>query len=147
MADGDNDVRVEIYRHFAEIGSAPTHVDIAHELDLEPAEVEGSYRRLADDHVIVLAPGSPYIWMANPFSAVPTPFAVQSGDQRWWGNCIWDALGILALVGRDGEVRTSCPDCGEALTVSVADGRVPHDHRVVHYSIPAARWWDDIGLT
>jgi hypothetical protein len=36
--------------------------------------------------------------MANPFSAVPTPFLVRSGDRSWYGNCIWDALGIPAML-------------------------------------------------
>lgn len=147
MNEIDNDVRAEIYRHFVDAGVAPTYLDIAQAVHVDPADALAAFRRLADDHVIVLAPGSTYIWMANPFSAMPTDFTVRAGGRQWWGNCIWDALGIVALLGEDAEVSTSCPDCGESLTVSVVDGRVGHDHRVVHYSIPAARWWDDIGAT
>lgn len=147
MGGIDNDVRVEIYRHFLEAGVAPTYADVAGSLGLEPGAVLGAFRRLADDHVIVLAPGSTYIWMANPFSAIPTTFTVRAGEREWWGNCIWDAFGIAAVVGEDAEVTTVCPDCGEPLLVSIAGGRIGHDHRVVHYSVPAARWWDDIGDT
>jgi hypothetical protein len=148
MAQGiDNDVRVEIYRRFLNEGVAPTHLDIAEDLDVSPAETEAAFRRLADDHHIVLAPGSPYIWMANPFSAIRTAFTVRSNEREWWGNCIWDSLGILALAGRDGEVETSCPDCAERLTVTIVDGEIQHDDYIVHFSVPATHWWDDIGST
>lgn len=147
MDGADDDVRVEIYRHFLEAGVAPTYADVAGSLGLEPSDVLAIFRRLADDHVIVLAPGSTYIWMANPFSAIPTTFTVRAAGREWWGNCIWDAFGIVAMIGEDAEVYTSCPDCGDALAVRVVGGRVGHDHRVVHYSVPAARWWDDIGDT
>jgi hypothetical protein len=147
MGEIDNEVRVEIYRHFLDAGTAPTYVEIADALDLTPMDALASFRRLGDDHVIVLAPGSTYIWMANPFSAIPTTFIVRAGGREWWGNCIWDSFGIAAMVGVDAEVSTSCPDCGEPLAISVVGGRVGHDHRVIHYSVPAARWWDDIGAT
>ena len=143
----DAQVRVAIFKHFLEHGSAPTHHDIAGELDLQTGEAEAAFRRLHDDHTIVLAPGSPYIWMAHPFSAVPTAFRTRAGSQEWWGNCIWDSLGIAAMVGRDAEVATTCPDCGEPIVLKVREDEIHHADEVVHYSIPAARWWDDIGAT
>jgi len=60
--------------------------------------------------------------MAEPFSAVPTSFLVRSGTRQWWGNCIWDALAILALVGTDGSVFTACPHSGQPLVVSATKG-------------------------
>lgn len=143
----DADVRVAIFRHFLEHGSAPTHHDIAEEVGIATGEAEAAFLRLHDAHTIVLAPGSPYIWMAHPFSGVPTAFRARAGSQEWWGNCIWDALGIIAMSGRDGRVETTCPDCGESLSIDVRDGEVRHHDEVVHYSIPAARWWEDIGAT
>jgi hypothetical protein len=114
---------------------------------MPPADVLASFRRLADAHVIVLAGGSPYIWMANPFSAIPTPFRVTARGRSWWGNCIWDSLGIVAMMGGEGSVTTHCPDCSEPLEVVVSDGSVSHGDYLVHYSVPAARWWDNIGDT
>lgn len=142
----DRQVRLEVYRGFVEDARPPSPDEIARSLGHPQIEVEGALRRLADGHVLVLAPGTPYVWMANPFSAIPTPFRVESGDSRWWGNCIWDALGILAAVGRDGMVSASCPDCGEPLTIEVTDGAVAGDEAIVHYALPAAQWWDDIGF-
>jgi Alkylmercury lyase len=86
--------------------------------------------------------------MANPLSAVPTPFRVLTDDGRsWWGNCIWDGLGILAMVGSDGIVDTTCPDCGERVEFRVENGRLQPVDAVIHFAVPAARWWDNIGFT
>ena len=84
--------------------------------------------------------------MANPFSAVPTAFTVESSGKSWYGNCIWDALGILAVMGSDGRVSTWCPDCGESVETVVRSSRVSGDG-IVQYSVPARSWWDDIGFT
>jgi hypothetical protein len=54
-------------------------------------------------HMLVLEPTGE-ILMANPFSAVPTPFLAEVGGRRWFGNCIWEALGIIATLHADGRV-------------------------------------------
>ena len=87
--------------------------------------------------------------MANPLSAVPTPFVVETpgttGRRGWYGNCIWDALGVIAMLQNDGRVLASCGCCGESMTVSVRHGEVESNPPgVVHFAIPAKRWWDDI---
>jgi hypothetical protein len=142
----DNALRLEVYRFFVNYGRAPVSAELASSVDATPSEVEDGLRRLADDHLVVLAPGSAYIWMANPFSAVTTDFKVHSQGRDWYANCIWDSFGILAIVGGDGTIATHCPDCSQPLQVEVRDGQVLQDH-LVHFSVPAARWWDDIGFT
>ena len=139
-------VRADVYRFFVEHGRAPVAAEIANDLGEDQTAVEESLRRLADNHLLVLAPGTPYIWMANPFSALPTPFSVQASGRTWYGNCIWDALGIVAVLGGDGAASTWCPDCGDVLRVEIADGGVVSGQGVAHYAIPAFRWWDDIGF-
>jgi hypothetical protein len=104
-----------------------------------------AYRQLADAHVYVLEPGDPSrLRMANPFSAVPTSFRVTAPGRHYFGNCIWDALGIVSLVGGDGQVESSCPDCGDPLMLSVANRHLAVTEGVAHFSVPAARWWEDI---
>jgi hypothetical protein len=127
----------------------PTASEIAVTLNVATEEIEASLGRLADGHVLVLAPGTPYVWMANPFSAIPTPFEVQVGERRYFGNCIWDALGIPACLHTDGTIRTRCPDCAEPMSLQVRDGSLEEAERsaLIHFSVPAARWWDDIGAT
>jgi hypothetical protein len=144
----DRDVRLAIYRSVVEAGRPPTAPGLADVLGLPTDEIESSFRRLADGHVIVLAPGTPYLWMASPFSAIPTPFEVEVGDRRYFGNCIWDALGIPACLHADARIRTFCPDCSEPLSLDVRDGAL--DGRVegvIHFAVSAAHWWDDIGST
>jgi hypothetical protein len=85
--------------------------------------------------------------MALPFSAVATDFRVEAGNRSWYANCAWDGLGILAALACDGLVATHCPDCGEAFGLVVRDGRLEPSDCVVHFVVPAARWWDDIVYT
>lgn len=146
-AEIDVEVRRLVYDRFIIQASAVPRDEIARELELTEQQVATSLRRLAEAHMLVLQPVSGQVLMANPFSAVPTAFRVVSGEKRWWGNCIWDALGILAMTGRDGAVQTSCPDCGEALRCAVAGGELVEAEGVVHFAVPANRWWEDIVYT
>ena len=82
--------------------------------------------------------------MAEPFSAVPTAFAVEVGTQKWWGNCIWDALGIPAMLKQDARVVTACGCCNEAMTLEVRDGQLLKAPGVVHLAIPPREWWNDV---
>jgi Alkylmercury lyase len=144
----DAEVRLWIYRHFVDIGRAPVPMEIAARFHLTPNEVELILHRLQSEaDALVLIPGSPYIWMAEPFSAVPTSFLVRSGDRQWWGNCIWDALAILALLGIDGSVATACPYSGQPLLVTVTKQSLVHAPGVVHFAVAARDWWRDIGFT
>ena len=142
----DNDVRASVYRYFVENGRPPVAAEIAGDLDARPVEVESALHRLHEAHLLVLAPGTPYVWMANPLSALPTPYRVAVGEKRFWANCIWDGLGTVAMLGGTGRVVARCGDCAQELSLEVRDGDlVPTDH-VVHYAVPAAHWWDDIGF-
>jgi hypothetical protein len=142
----DRDVRIFVYRSFLDAEGPPTVEETAEALGLPQAEVEASYLRLDEQHVIALEPGTLDIWMANPFSARPTPFRVTVGERSFWGNCVWDALGIPAMLHSDGRVETSCADCNEPMTLEVAGGRLRADG-VAHFAVPAGQWWDDIGHT
>ena len=144
----DSEIRLWIYHHFVETGRAPTPVEIAASFQLTPGEVENRLRRLQDEaDALVLLPGSPYIWMAEPFSAVPTSFIVRSGTRAWWANCIWDALAILVLIGTDGSVSTACPHSGQPLVVSATRRGLEEAQGIVHFAVPARDWWRNIGFT
>ncbi len=142
----DRSLRVEVYRFFVERGRPPVPGELAESLSVTSHAAEASLRRLADARVVVLAPGTPYIWMANPLSALPSPYEVQAQGRTWWGICVWDAFGIIAMLGGDGTVRSRCPDCGEQLEMRVQDGRLDREDYIAHYAVPAAHWWDDIGF-
>ena len=133
MDDADLGLRNRIYREFAETGRPP-------EADPE------ALLRLHDAHALVLGEDG-RIRMLNPFSLVPTPHRVQAGGRWWYGNCAWDALGIVAALGGNGRHETSCPDCAEPIALDVRDGELHGDGAFFHLAVPAARWWDDIVFT
>ena len=144
----DSEIRLWIYQYFVDTGRASSPIEIAARFQPAPADVEQRLRRLQEEaEALVLLPGSSYIWMAEPFSAVPTSFRVRSGARHWWGNCIWDALAILALIGTDGSVSTACPHSGQPLLLSVTRGRLADAQGIVHFAVPARDWWRDIGFT
>jgi hypothetical protein len=143
----DLGVRQAVYDGFITAGRALQADEIAQRLDAGEPAVRAALRRLADSHSLVLQPSSGEVLMANPFSAVPTAFAVSSQGRSWWGNCIWDGLGILAMVTADGSVTTACPDCGEAMTVTVESGKVSGGQGVAHFAVPARSWWEDVVFT
>jgi Alkylmercury lyase len=148
MNDLDNRVRLHIYERFLAEGRPPTTVETAEALGIPTDESEVAYRRLEQGRVIVLAPGTTNVWMANPLSAVPTRFRVVTDDGRSsWGNCVWDGLGVLAMLGFDGTVDSSCPDCGEKIAFRVEDGELQPVDAVIHFAVPAARWWENIAFT
>lgn len=140
-------VRLHLYRRFLDDGRPPSVAEAAESLGRPEGDVAEAYRRLADGHVIVLEPGGLDVWMANPLSARPTSFRVEVGDRAYWGSCAWDALGIPPMLARDGVVRSECPDCGEPIALEVRDGGLLQDDAVAHFSVPASRWWEDIGYT
>jgi hypothetical protein len=140
-------VRLQVYAHFVTTGRAPTNQEVASALSCSFSEVQDAYRRLAAGKAMVLQT-SGEVLMAEPFSAVPTPFIVEIGAQSWWGNCIWDALGIAAMLGQDARVVTACGCCSEAMTLEVRDGILRRPYAgVVHFAIPARAWWTDVVFT
>ena len=138
-------VRLFVYDHFVKTTRAPELAAIVEGVKAKAAAVTTALKTLADQHALVLAPASTSIWMAHPFSAVPTPYPVDAGGRRYWANCAWDAAGILSLVG-DGESRTRCADCGGELSMAVRDGRI-HGEGVVHYAVPPRRFWENVAFT
>jgi hypothetical protein len=144
----DSDVRLHIYETFVGEGQPPAVPETAEALGISVDQAADAYRRLAADHVIVLEPGTLDIWMANPLSARPTSFRVRTDEGgEYFGSCVWDSPGVLAMLGTDGTVSTVCHDCDEPLTLEVRRGKLQPIEAVAHFAVPASRWWDDIGFS
>jgi hypothetical protein len=143
-----NDVRVELYRYFIDEQRAPEAGEIANRLDMPLGSVASALRDLAQADVIAFAPNTEDVWLAHPFCATRAPFKVEVDERRWEAICVWDALGILVVVESDGSVSTSCPDCAEGMVLEIADGEiVAPSGSLVHFGVPASRWYEDIGFT
>lgn len=144
----DTDVRLHILTHLLSRGAPPSTAETAAALQLTEADAQAAYDRLAAGRVIVLEPGTHDVLMAAPLSGVPTRHVARMADgQSHYGNCVWDALGVIAMLGADGDLVTSCPDCDAPLELSVRGGALQPSTAVVHFAVPAARWWEDVVFT
>jgi hypothetical protein len=143
----DRDVRLCVYRRFVGDGRPPGLGGLADELGLPPEEAEASFRRLEAGHVLVFAPGTLDVWMANPLSAVPTDFWVETPRGGFWGTCVWDGFGVVAMLGGDGVVFTHCPCCNDPMELRVSRSELQPVEGVAHFAVPARHWWDNIGYT
>lgn len=140
-------VRRAVLETFAR-GGTPTRLSVAQALGVDYAEVVASYRTLAAAHVIVPDADTGEVWMAMPFSAVPTEFRVVVGERSVWANCVWDAFGVAAALHADVGFVTRCPASNQPVRAGVRQGVAFADAgAVAHVAVPAAQWWDDIGYT
>jgi hypothetical protein len=147
MMDFDTRVKVAIYRHFAETAQRPSPEMIAGALASDVDSVIAAFARLRGQRVLALEADGRSIRMAPPFSGVPTQHVAQVDDMRYYANCAWDTLGVIAALQRTGEVHSRCEQSKEPLLLKVGpDGPEPSDW-LFHCLVPAAKWWEDIVFT
>ena len=144
MPEFDRRVRQHVYEVTLGRGYPPTLAEAAASLDVPVSNIREACERLAQAHMLVLQRGSREILMASPFSAVPTTFRVELEAFSCFGNCIWDALGIPAMLRTDAWIETICPDCDASLSLSILNGALQPSEGIVHFALPARRWWEDI---
>jgi len=125
----------------------PSHEELQARLGVSESELDRAFDALSDEHGVVLHPGTRRVWAIHPFSLAPTPFVVESGSKKWWGNCAWCSLGIAALAGGSCDITTTLGAEGEQVRVTVADGRLSRSDLVVHFPIPMTRAWDNVVYT
>ena len=116
----DEDVRVAVYRRYAETGLEPTVAWLAGELGTNEEAVRTRLRRLAEQRHVVLGPDD-RILMAHPFASIPMGFAVMGDHTLWWGGCAWDSFALPHLVPGEPAVlvSTTCPNCRRPLAWTV----------------------------
>ncbi len=141
------DVRIHVFREAAATARVPQAPEISRALGRSEPDVRAALHRLAEGKVLILAPNDGNIWAANPFCAVPSGFRVETAQKRYWGICIWDALGIAAALDSNAVITATCGDCGDRMTLEIRDRRLVRNEGVVHFAIPAHHWWDNIGFT
>ncbi len=142
----DGRLRQYIYRQFVHETKAPTVAQMAAALSVPLRKLKAGLQRLAQSHAFVLQENGE-LWRAAPFSAVPTTFPVQIGKRSWWANCIWDALGIPAMLHQDARIPASCGCCNTEMTLNVKKGRLAGPKAIIHIAVPARHWYDDIVFT
>jgi Alkylmercury lyase len=145
--DNDIQVKLAVYRHFAETGRRPEVEEVAEAIGSQVGDIVEAYTRLLAQRVLALEADGSSIRMAPPFSGVPTQHVVKAGGKEYFANCAWDALGVPSALHLPGEVYSRCEQSGEPLLLKVGlDGPEPSKW-LFHCHVPAARWWDDIVFT
>jgi len=138
--------RIFIYAHVADVGIPPTSAEIAEHFQITPDEARQRVVSLGATKRIVSSGGE--IWMAGPFSALPTRFRVHGPSVSWWANCAWDMLGIPASLSVSARIHASCACCDESVGIDVDAEEGPREEvGIVHILLPARRWYEDIGFT
>ena len=141
------EVKLAIYRHFAEVGRAPDPEVVAERVGAKVDAVRTAYRKLQQQRVLLLHEDDSSIRMAPPFSGVPTQHLVESGGVNYFANCAWDSLGIPVALHKTAVIRSRCEQSLEPLVMDVGlNGPGPTDW-VYHCQVPAAQWWDDLVYT
>jgi hypothetical protein len=121
----DHAIRYYIYTTFRNKSRPPTTWGTTDHFANTVAQVEDSFERLADAHQIALTPESSSIWMANPFSSVPTNDYLKADGKRYWCNSAWDVLGISLILDRNaiGYLQCGCEECDEKLVIHFHPGK------------------------
>lgn len=146
--DIDTEVKLTIYRITADTGIIPDAATVARSTNLTEDEVRGAFGRLHARRLLVPEPGDPSrVRMAPPFSGIPTAFPVEALGRQYYANCVWDAYGVAAALHADATIPAQDGCSGEPLTLEVRDGEPILHPYVVHFAVPAARWWENIVYT
>lgn len=140
-------IRAFVYLHFAETTQPPLVEETASRFSLTHEQAVSAYEELHQRHSFLLQPGTHNILMANPFSAVETPFKVHANDKTYFANCAWDSLGIPAALHADAEIEAACAQSGERIHLSVTSGQVQESDALVHFLVPFRNWYNDLTFT
>lgn len=107
-------VRAAAFRALLTAGRPISAADLAEWLRISDAEVQAALEQL-DRHGKVRRDDEGQLVGSCGLSVVPSRHELQTGGQRFWTWCAYDAVGILGALRADGTVRS----------ISAATGRPP----------------------
>jgi hypothetical protein len=142
----DGRVRLFVYRNLLNRERCPTIAELARGLRTTVAKVRASLTRLSESHAFMTQEDGE-LWRAAPFSCIPTGFPVTVGKKSWFGNCIWDALGIPAMLNKDARIGAACSCCNLDMPVEIRHGRLRAGEGIIHIAVPARLWYQDVVFT
>ncbi len=143
----EEDVRLAVYRSFADHGRPPDVEALAAHLGTGVAEIGAALAALhAARHVVLDPADRGRVVMAHPFAAVPLGFSAMGARTLWWGGCAWDSFALPHLLPTEEAVvvATTCPACSTAHAWRVTRHAPPAGDQVAHFLVPVARMWDDV---
>ena len=142
----DARLRLFVYRHILRHEKTPTVREMAKALAASTGQIRASLERLGESHAFKRQDNGE-LWRASPFSCIPTAFPVKIGRRSWFANCIWDALGIAAMLGRDALIEASCGCCNSEMPIEVRAGKLLSGQGVIDVAVAARDWYKDVVFT
>lgn len=140
-------LRKYIFDHFFEHSVAPTLEEVMQHFRVSRKEAYSRFKGLESEHHILLVPGTQRILMANPYSAVTTPFRVRIGERRYFANCAWDTVSMHVMMDAEATVESHCHHCAESIEISLSRGKVSSSippMPMIFLSMPVAKWYDNL---
>src|SRR5215472_7799576 len=122
MGDESRAVRKYIFDHFFETTCPPSLEEAMLKFGLSRNQTFAHFKQLEADHHIILVPGTQRILMANPYSAVTTPFRVEIRGRNYFANCAWDTVSMHVMLDMDAKVDTHCHHCAAPIEVHLSHG-------------------------
>jgi hypothetical protein len=168
MPPSDRDLRIGVYEWIVERGMPPSNRELAASFGVAERDLTRALAALKIGKTVLVHPRTGEIWMAGPFAATESPYKVIGRKNHWFANCAWDMLGVAVIVNEPVRIEARCTDCDEPMTLDVeprvdfvmvreSKGSSDPDRSmggaylgmttVVHFLVPARRWYDDIGFT
>ena len=141
-------LRVFVYDETVGCGTPPRPRRSRARFDRSDADARQSISEVEHRKDDSVDPKTGEIWMAGPFSAGETPYRVvgenaASGGPTARGTCSASPMIANERVTSRRVARTVARRC--RLSATRRYGLT--DHAVVHFLLPASRWYDDIGFT
>ena len=140
-------VRKYIFDHFFEYTTAPPLEEVMQRFKLTRKEAFQIFRELEADHHILLVPETQRILMANPYSAISTPFRVYVGNKRFFANCAWDTVSLHVMLELEARIVSFCHHCAEPIEISLSKGEVESSKPstpLIFLSTPVSKWYDNL---
>jgi hypothetical protein len=142
----DASLRHFVYQHILRKEKVPLVADMCRALSLPKPRIRASLERLCLSHAFMMQEDGE-LWRAAPFSAIPTAFPVRTSERSWFGNCIWDALGIPAMLKKDAMIDAACGCCNYRMPIEIKGGKLLSKAGVIHIAVPARHWYKDVVFT
>lgn len=147
MTPTSSELRIHIYERLLDIGRPPTSQEIATHFAISQTDARRSIADMKIGKTVLPDPQTGEIWMAGPFSAEPTTYRVIGSRAQWSANCAWDMLGVAMIAGEEVRIEAQCTDCGSPMLLRANPRSAPDAEGVVHFLVPARRWYEDIRFT
>lgn len=145
LTDRDWGIRLAVYRFFVEHARPPEAPEIARRFGISDDAARDAYLRLHAGHALFLEPGTTAIRLANPLSAIPTPYIVHVNGRDLDANRAWDSLGIPAMLGADASIDARDARHDQPARYAIQGGQfVAEPGLLTHVPLPFRRWHDDL---